>query len=127
MSSTAATAARASRGAHTWTVRTVKALTLEGWLAQRVESYNFFSKHKADLFGVIDVLAVKPGWPTRGIQVTSHAHGADRMAKMLTSPACGILLAAGWWIEVWGWRKVGRFWEHVDRNVAEEAAKRIQG
>jgi hypothetical protein len=123
--STAATAAKMSSGAHTWTVRTVAALTKDGWMSQRVESYNTFSHHKNDLFGIIDVLAVRPGYPTRGIQVTSHANASTRMNKILGSPAAGILLASGWWLEVWGWKKDGRLWVHVDRNVSEEAAKRM--
>jgi hypothetical protein len=114
-----------SAGAHTWTVRTIAALTKDGWMAVRVEHWDHFSRRRHDLFGFLDVLAVRPGYPTRGIQVCAHSAGSTRMNKILDAPAAGILLSAGWWLEVWGWKKDGRLWTYVARNVSDEAAKRM--
>jgi len=47
------------------------------------------------------------------------------MNKILDAPAAGILLSAGWWLEVWGWKKDGRLWTYVPRNVADEVAVRL--
>jgi hypothetical protein len=93
-------------------------------MCERVEHWNAFSRRKYDLFGVLDVLAVKPGYPTRGIQVCSHSDGSTRMNKMLGSASVGVLLASGWWLEVWGWKKEDRLWVPVIRNVGDEIEKR---
>ena len=117
--------ARPSAAAHSWTVRTTKVLTDEGWMAVRVEHWDHFSRRRHDLFGFLDVLAVKPGEPPFGIQVCAHSAGSTRMNKILNAPAAGILLASGWKLEVWGWKKDGRLWTYVPRNVADEVAVRL--
>lgn len=62
--------------------------------------------HRVDLFGFIDILAIRDG-KTLGIQVTTDAHVAERVLKIRASPHLPILLAAGWQISVWGFSKKG--------------------
>lgn len=65
-----------------------------------------------DLFGFIDILAVKDG-ETHGIQVTSGSNVAARVKKIEDSEHLSALREAEWRIWVMGWRKnaAGR-WVH---------------
>src|ERR1700676_5404113 len=54
------------------TVRTLAVLKKEGYTAQVVEYYNQFARRRIDLFGIIDIVALRPD-ETLGIQTTSGA------------------------------------------------------
>jgi len=85
------------------TQRTLSRLRKDGWTCAVVEHWNPYAKVRQDLFGFIDVLAIRPG-ETLGVQSTTDAHIAERRKKA----AKGLLpewLAAGNRFEVWGWRK----------------------
>jgi hypothetical protein len=68
------------------------------------EHYNFFSKTRHDLFGIIDILAINKG-DTIAIQVTSYSNISARVKKISESPSIGFLRDAGWTILVEGWKK----------------------
>ena len=74
-----------------------------------VERWNPFAKIRQDLFGIIDVLAVKKG-VTLGVQCTSDSHVAERVTKLLESDSLVPLLDAGWTVEVHGWQKKNGKW-----------------
>lgn len=86
------------------TARTLKALRAEGWRAAVVERWNPHAKIRHDLFGVVDVLAVRDG-ETLAVQATSGSNAAARVKKIADAEATGDIRAAGWRLEVWGWRK----------------------
>jgi hypothetical protein len=57
---------------------------------------------KRDLFGILDLVAVRPG-ETLGVQTTSRENTAARATKIVESEHIGVLWAAGWRIVVHGW------------------------
>ena len=90
------------------TARTLAHLRNDGWRCQVVERFCHFSKRRIDLFGVIDVLAIKPGEGTLGVQATSGANTAARVSKAIESDGLRAWLEAGNAFQVFGWRKLTR-------------------
>lgn len=91
------------------TARTLDKLREDGWLAAVVEKWNPAVKIRNDLFGFIDVLALKDG-ETLAIQATSGSNVASRIEKIANAEHVGKVREAGWRIEVWGWRKLKGRW-----------------
>jgi hypothetical protein len=98
------------------TQRSLKKLRDGGYRAAVTEHWNPFAKIRQDLFGIIDIVAVKEN-NTLGVQTTSYNMGA-RVKKILASEAYPDLKAAGWKIICHGWKKnkSGR-WEVSEREV----------
>jgi hypothetical protein len=69
-----------------------------------VEHWNPFARIRQDLFGVLDLLAVRDG-VTLGVQTTSGSNVSARVKKIAESDAVPALRRAGWAIVVHGWRK----------------------
>ncbi len=86
------------------TQRTLKHLRALGYYAAIVEHWNAFAKIRQDLFGIIDVLAVKPG-ETLGFQCTSSSNVSSRLHKRADHESTPQLRQAGWRLEVHGWKK----------------------
>lgn len=86
------------------TQRTLAELRKRGYTCAIVERWNPHAKIRQDLFGVIDVLAVRDG-ETLGVQATSGSNVAARVAKIAASEHVAALRSAGWSLAVWGWRK----------------------
>lgn len=76
-----------------------------GWVVDDVERCirNGPRTRRFDLFGIIDVMAVK-GDLTLGLQVTVPDRLADHQYKMLDEPRLYHCLRAGWLVELWGVR-----------------------
>lgn len=91
--------------AMTPTARTLAKLRADGYITEVVERWNAYTRTRHDLFNIIDVLAVR-GSETLGIQCTSGSCVAARVRKLAESAALPLLLAAGWNVQVWGWRKL---------------------
>lgn len=74
-----------------------------GWPRGKVVSN---SGVRRDLFGFIDVIALKPG-QILAIQATSSGNSSARLAKISSecSQQAAAWLRAGGAIEVWGWHK----------------------
>jgi hypothetical protein len=110
------------------TARTLAALRATGWTAEVVERWNPHARVRHDLFNIADVLAVR-GRETLAVQVTAGSGVSARVRKLRGSSALPLLTAAGWRVEVHGWRKVkvrrgGRAtrWACRTINMAEGAA-----
>lgn len=86
------------------TQRTLKYLRENGYRAVVTEKWNPFAKIRQDLFGIVDVLAVKAG-ETLGVQCTSSSHVAERIKKIADHESTPHLRDAGWRLEVHGWEK----------------------
>jgi hypothetical protein len=99
------------------TQRALKHLRSLGYQAQVVEKWNAFAKIRVDLFGCIDIVAVRPGVPVLGVQCTSHGNLAARVKKSL-------VLGQPWLatghaqLECWAFRKLkGQRELQLDRRV----------
>jgi hypothetical protein len=86
------------------TQRSLAKLRADGWTTAIVEHWNAHARIRQDLFGFIDILALRDG-ETLAVQATSGSSVAARVAKIAASETAPIVRKAGWRIEVWGWRK----------------------
>jgi len=90
------------------TQRTLKYLRAEGYTVAVVEKFNTYAKVRQDLFGILDILAMKPGLPwLLGIQTTTTANLAHREKKIRESPHFDLWRNTGNKIMVHGWAKRG--------------------
>ena len=86
--------------------RTLKELRKLGCIYQVVERWNSFAHIRQDLFGFIDIVALRPEVGIIGIQCTSRANHNARKEKILASPLAKEWLLCGGKIEVWSWGKL---------------------
>lgn len=87
------------------TSRTLAALRQDGWTVQTVEHWNHYTKRRHDLFGCIDIVAIREG-RTLGVQCTSGSNTSSRLHKIAAEPRMKLWLQAGNELEVWGWRQL---------------------
>lgn len=73
-------------------------------LVEVVEHWDAFAHVRHDLFGFVDVLAVGPNG-VLAVQTTSAPNVSARVRKIADHPSLPHVRAAGWQIEVHGWRK----------------------
>lgn len=85
------------------TQRALKDLRALGFQAQVVEKYNAFARIRIDLFGCIDIVAVREGVGILGVQACAAASHAARMTKAKAEPKLRLWLAAGARFEVWSY------------------------
>jgi hypothetical protein len=81
--------------------RTLAWLREHGYVAQKVEYFNYYAKKRVDLFGFIDVLAVSEHH-LLAIQCSDDSHHAEHRKKILNSPVAR-LLAFHMDVEIWSW------------------------
>lgn len=86
------------------TSRSLETLRNAGYLVAVVEHWNPYARIRQDLFGIIDLLAIRPG-ETLAVQTTSKGNMSARAAKIAESEAIGTIRAAGWKIHIHGWAK----------------------
>ena len=88
---------------------TLRHLRADGYTAEVVERWNPHARVRNDLFGFVDVLAVR-GPETLAVQTTSATNVSARIRKIADSPFVGAVREAGWRIVVHGWAKRGNRW-----------------
>lgn len=89
------------------TQRTLAYCKKQGWLPAVVEKWIPQVRRRNDLYGGIDLVAMRPGEPgLLGIQATSNSNAAAREHKLAALPTMVEWLKAGLDLEVWGWRKL---------------------
>ena len=86
------------------TERSLKALRADGYTAAVVEKWNPHMKIRHDLFGFIDILAIR-GDETLAVQATSGSNVSKRVTKIAEHENVAAVREAGWRIVVHGWRK----------------------
>jgi len=86
------------------TQRTLAELRKRGYTAAVVEKWNPHARIRQDLFGFIDVLALR-GAETLAVQTTSASNMSARVRKIADADAISAVRDAGWSIVVHGWRK----------------------
>lgn len=102
----------------------LKDLRAQGYTAQIVERWNQFAKVRQDLFGVIDILAIKPG-EILGVQATSGVNHNARRTKSLASENLKLWLTAGGKYAVWSYAKRGergkrKLWTRREEEIRLE-------
>jgi hypothetical protein len=89
------------------TARSLAWLRAQGFLPAVVEKWNPGARVRQDLFGFLDIIALRPGRPgLLGVQVTTVAHQADRMKKARACAAYPLWMASNDFV-VHGWAKRG--------------------
>ena len=88
---------------------TLRYLRENGWLAEVVERWVPGANVRKDLFGFIDIVALKDG-ETLGVQATSYSNISARVTKIVASDAVNEVRKANWSLWVVGWRKVENRW-----------------
>ena len=83
----------------------LKLLRARGYRAEVVERWNGHAKIRQDLFGVVDILAVKAGEPIKAVQTTTATNLRARVEKAAGFPA--LWRACGGAFEFHGWAKQG--------------------
>ena len=76
----------------------------EGYTCWITEHWNNWSKTRQDLFGFIDILALK-GNETLAVQTTTAANLNARVKKISNHENVGVVREAGWTIHVHGWHQ----------------------
>jgi len=84
------------------TQRSLALLRDEGYSPFIVEHWNPFAKIRQDLFGFVDILALRKG-EVLGVQTTSRNNVAARIQKIANHKNVGIVRDSGVRIEVHGW------------------------
>ena len=85
------------------TSRSLEVLREQGYTVEVVEKWNSFTKTRKDLFGFIDILAIKRD-ETLAVQATASGV-SERLKKIMASDLLPKVREAGWKIQIWGWRK----------------------
>jgi len=86
------------------TARTLAEMRKRGYLVQVVEKWIPAVRRRQDLYGFIDVLAIREG-EIVGVQATSGDNVASRVAKIAEHEHVGAVRRAGIRILVHGWRR----------------------
>lgn len=82
----------------------------QGYTAEVVERWNPHAQVRQDLFGFVDVLAVR-GPETLAVQTTSLPNVPSRVKKIGLCQHVAAVREAGWTIRVHGWVKKRGQWE----------------
>lgn len=101
-----------------------KLFHMRGYLVERVDQHNAFSGQAKDLFGIMDMLAIKGGDPVCvGIQVTGPTGMLPHIRQYVTNPEkLGNLRA---WLSptrrlvIVSFEKVDNRWQPLEREVTE--------
>lgn len=88
---------------------TLRQLRADGWTAEVVEHWNPHARVRNDLFGFVDVLALRAN-ETLAVQTTSATNVAARIRKIAEHPNVAAVREAGWAIRVHGWAKKSGRW-----------------
>ena len=82
----------------------LKLLRDQGYTVAIVEHWNAFARIRQDLFGFIDILALKDK-EVLAIQTTTATNMSARVTKIGNSEYVGAVREAGWTIHVHGWHQ----------------------
>lgn len=82
--------------------RTIRALEADGWTAEKVEQQIPGTFIKRDLFGFLDILAIR-GQEILGVQATSLSNVSARIKKITDHVNLPVVRKANIAVQVWGW------------------------
>ena len=98
------------------TARTTERLEALGWTVGLVERWIARAKVRVDLFGGIDLIAIR-GQETLGVQATTNDNATARLKKIVEIQQLRLWVEGGRRLEIWGWRKLatrdaeGKWWQ----------------
>ena len=96
----------------------LKKIREEGYVVvQVVEYWNAFARRRIDLYGFIDILAIKDGH-VLAVQTTTVGNMGARIKKIANHENVGEVRKANWSIHVHGWHKPGGKWECIVKDVS---------
>ena len=105
------------------TQRSLAHLKAKGYTAAVTEHWNPFAHIRQDLFGFIDIVAVKMrGKGVLAVQTTSADNISKRIAKSMVIPALTVWLSSGNTYIVQGWSLKGKkgerkMWQVTERKI----------
>lgn len=101
------------------TQRTLKWLREQEYSCQVVEKWNPYVNHRIDLFGCIDIVAIKYGEAgVMGVQTTSSSNMASHYKKSIAIPELKTWLETGNRFLIQTWRKNSKGkWVSKERDV----------
>jgi len=99
------------------TERSLKHLREQGYRVAVVEKWNPHARIRQDLFGFIDLLAIR-GAETLAVQTTSRGNVSARVKKITEADALADVRKAGWRILVHGWGKLKDGWTLKEVDVS---------
>ena len=108
------------------TQRSLALLRQRGYWAEKVEQRLTFKGFVTrDLFGCVDIIAVREG-EIIGVQTTSRSNLAARRTKALGCPGLAVWLAGGGRFVLHGWGKVGargqrKTWQCAEQELTKAA------
>ena len=82
----------------------LKKLRDEGWFCWITEHWNSFSRTRQDLWGFVDIIALKPG-QILGVQTTTATNMSARINKIAEHENVGKVREANVMIHVHGWHQ----------------------
>lgn len=110
------------------TQRSLAALREAGYTAAVVEHWNPHARIRQDLFGFVDILAIRDG-ETLAVQATSRSNVSSRVRKIKIHEHDNLaaVLGAGWRVQVHGWgqRKPRTPWECRTVDIVAQAGQEV--
>lgn len=91
------------------TQRSLEVMRERGYTVAVTEKWNPHARVRQDLYGFIDVLAIREG-EIVGVQATSDNNLAARITKITAHEHVGVVRKAGIRILAHGWKKVRGRW-----------------
>ena len=93
----------------------------QGYTVAITEHWNAFAKIRQDLYGIIDLIAIKSGVPgVLGIQTTSKSNISARVNKSKQNSALLTWYKAGNRFLIHGWGKENGVWKLEEREVVKQ-------
>jgi hypothetical protein len=94
-------------------------LRAEGYTCEVTERWNPHARIRQDLFGIIDILALR-GAETLAVQTTTAGNVPARVRKIADSENIAAIREAGWTVRCHGWRKnkAGKWELHRDEDLS---------
>lgn len=92
------------------TQRSLAKLRADGYHCEIVEKWNPYARIRQDLWGFVDILAIREG-EVLAVQVTSRGNVSARVNKITEHENLPIVRKAGIRIEVHGWGKLKAGWD----------------
>ena len=99
------------------TQMSMKLLREEGYLVAVVEKWHQFARIRQDLFGFIDLLAIRKD-EILGVQVTSASNMSARRNKIADHDNIGPVRESGMRLELHGWEKKGNRWQVKREDIS---------